>query len=167
MQWYVVPVEGRNAFTLMPWAGFLFAGAAFGEVLSMVHSAAGERRLMWWMGVGGVVVGAIGYVTSWLPPLYADTDFWTSSPTFFFIRLGLLMMGVPLASWWCTVYAGPAWLLQFGRSSLFVYWIHVELVYGIVSLPLHGRLPFGAVLVAYAAFCALMYWAVLTKARIA
>ena len=36
--------------------------------------------------------------------------------------------------------AGRRWspLQLLGRSSLFVYWIHVELVYGLISLPLHG-----------------------------
>ena len=76
------------------------------------------------------------------------------------------MTVVPLAAWWCAARSGPTWLLEFGRSSLFVYWIHVELVYGIISLPLHGRLPFVATLVGYVAFCGLMYWAVLTKTRV-
>ena len=37
---------------------------------------------------------------------------------------------------------GRRWspLQAFGRSSLFVYWIHVEMVYGLISLPLHGAL---------------------------
>ena len=29
-----------------------------------------------------------------------------------------------------------------GLASLFVYWIHVEMVYGVVSTPLHRRLTF-------------------------
>jgi uncharacterized membrane protein len=166
VEWYVVPVEGRNAFTMLPWTGFLFAGAAFGVLLAAVREPREERRLLGWVAILGPVVAATGYLASWLPPIYADTDFWTSSPTFFFVRLGILMVGVPLASWWCAVRPGPAWLLEFGRSSLFVYWIHVELVYGIVSLPLHGRLPFAATLAGYVAFCGLMYWAVMTKARV-
>ena len=28
-------------------------------------------------------------------------------------------------------------LVQLGRTSLFIYWIHVELVYGLISRPLH------------------------------
>ena len=31
---------------------------------------------------------------------------------------------------------------QFGRASLFVYWVHVELVYGVLTAPIHRRLPF-------------------------
>ena len=35
---------------------------------------------------------------------------------------------------------GRRWspLQLLGRSSLFIYWIHVELVYGMISHPLHG-----------------------------
>ena len=31
-------------------------------------------------------------------------------------------------------------LRQLGRTSLFIYWIHVEMVYGLISLPLHHAL---------------------------
>ena len=51
-------------------------------------------------------------------------------------------------------------LERFGRRSLFVYWIHVELVYGYATWPLRGRLPLWGVGLAYAAFTALMYGAV-------
>ena len=61
-----------------------------------------------------------------------------------------------------------AWrsLARFGRSSLFVYWIHVELVYGYATWPLHGRLPLWGTLIAYVAFCLLMYRAVIFRDRI-
>ena len=58
-----------------------------------------------------------------------------------------------------------AWLERFGRSSLFVYWIHVELVYGYASWPLRGRLPLWGTLVACAVFSLLMYRAVLLRDR--
>jgi hypothetical protein len=32
-------------------------------------------------------------------------------------------------------------MLQFGHTSLFVYWIHVELAYGVIASPLKGNLP--------------------------
>jgi hypothetical protein len=53
----------------------------------------------------------------------------------------------------------------FGRRSLFVYWIHVELVYGYATWPLHGRLPLWGVGVAYVAFTALIYGAVVAFDR--
>ena len=57
-------------------------------------------------------------------------------------------------------------LERFGRSSLFVYWIHVELVYGYATWPIHNRLPLWGALVACAAFSGLMYAAVVVKERI-
>jgi hypothetical protein len=41
---------------------------------------------------------------------------------------------------------------RFGRSSLFVYWIHVEMVYGWFSAPLHRALSLPQVAVAFALF---------------
>ena len=57
-------------------------------------------------------------------------------------------------------------MLEFGRSSLFVYWIHVELAYGIFSYPLHRRLPVWWSLAAFTAFTALIYAATLAKSRL-
>jgi hypothetical protein len=45
---------------------------------------------------------------------------------------------------------------QLGRSSLFIYWIHVELVYGLISLHVHKRLTHAQAWVAYVAFVLLM-----------
>jgi hypothetical protein len=47
-----------------------------------------------------------------------------------------------------------------------VYWIHVELVYGYATWPIHGRLPLWGVAVAYAVFTALMYGAVVIFDRL-
>ena len=44
-----------------------------------------------------------------------------------------------------------------GRSSLFVYWIHVEMAYGGLSRPLKRALPLELSLVATVALCALLY----------
>jgi fucose 4-O-acetylase-like acetyltransferase len=43
-------------------------------------------------------------------------------------------------------------LEEFGRASLFVYWIHVEMVYGFVSRPLRRSLTIEQALAAYVLF---------------
>jgi len=50
-----------------------------------------------------------------------------------------------------------------GRSSLFIYWIHVEMVYGLVSLPLHGAFSLGGAWAALGVFCLLMLAAAVAK----
>ena len=57
-------------------------------------------------------------------------------------------------------------LARMGQSSLFVYWIHVEMVYGYASWYWHRRLPLWGTTLAYAAFSALIYGAVVLRDRI-
>jgi hypothetical protein len=113
----------------------------------------------------GLLVAAAGYGASFLPALYANTSFWTSSPTFFAIRLGLVVasMGLGYAA---TRLWGGRLLQEFGRASLFVYWIHVEMAYGVLSLPLHRRLPFEWALLALVLFAALLFGLVRLKDRL-
>jgi uncharacterized membrane protein len=54
-------------------------------------------------------------------------------------------------------------VVQLGRTSLFIYWIHVELVYGLISLPLHRALSLPTAFAAYLAFCGLMLACSLVK----
>jgi hypothetical protein len=57
---------------------------------------------------------------------------------------------------------GPAIdpLARLGRSSLFIYWIHVELVYGYASWGWRHRLPLWGTAIAFILFCMLMYRAI-------
>ncbi len=162
IDWYLRPYPGRTTFTLFPWAGFLFAGAAIGVWLNIARTPAAERRLNLTLALAGPVVAAAGYAASYLPPIFAHTSFWTSSPTFFFLRLGVLLSLLPLAyAWerrpWSD--ASRRWevLQEFGRASLFVYWIHVEMVYGVLSAPIHKRLTFEQALVAFVLFSAFLF----------
>ena len=93
---------------------------------------------------------------------------------FFLLRVGIITAALalvyfwelrprPLARRWPALGAPMA---RFGRASLFVYWVHVELVYGIFSGPLHRNLSFGMTLLALAAFSAFMYALVLLKDRV-
>jgi uncharacterized membrane protein len=168
VEWYLHPVAGRTTFTLFPWSGFVTAGAAVGLVLQRARDRRSEQRVIICIAIVGLLVSAAGYATSYLPSLYSDSDFWTSSPTFFLLRAGLLMMAVSLAWTWAQrPWAAGRWspMILFGVESLFVYWIHVELVYGVVSTPLHRRLPLPWVVVAFATFTVLMLGVVALKRR--
>jgi uncharacterized membrane protein len=162
---YLRPAAGGTTFTLFPWAGFLTGGAALGLWLGWADTAARERQVNLALAALGVVVGFAGYWASFLPPIYEHASFWTSSPTFFFLRLGVLILAVP-AAYACTRAVRAPFLEEFGRASLFVYWIHVEMVYGVLSTPLHRRLPFWAAVGAFALFSAFLFGLVLLKTRV-
>ena len=162
IEWYMRPVPNRKTFTLFPWAGFLTGGALAGELLDAVRDQSGERRLQAWLVAAGLAGIAGGYAAALLPSLYANAQFWTSSPTFFFIRLGIVVISIPIA--WAV---GLAWepLVTLGRSSLFVYWVHVEMVYGTLALPLRRLLPWEVAVSAAIALCAVLYALVNWKNR--
>jgi uncharacterized membrane protein len=158
IEWYIRPIAGRGTFTLFPWAGFLLAGGAVGVVLEAARTPSAERRLNIVFGVIGAVVALAGYAASFLPPIYAETNFWTTSPTFFFLRLGILVSALPLAYAWNAAWSARRTVMQdFGRASLFVYWIHVELVYGVLSGPVHKRLTLTQALIAFVLFSVAMF----------
>lgn len=163
---YFRPFPGRTTFTLFPWAGFLLAGGAVGIWLDAAQSAHDERRANQWLAAIGPLLALGGYAASFQPPIYTETSFWTSSPTFFFVRLGILVTAIPIAYAWNGAWTGRSPLREFGAASLFVYWIHVEMVYGILTLPIHRRLTFDQALAACALFSLLMFGLVKLKNRL-
>ena len=163
---YVKPIPAYSGFTLLPWAGFVLAGAAVGLWLETAHTPRGERRVMLWLALLGPVMIVSGYETSLLPPIYRHTSFWTSSPTFFLLRVGILISVIPIAYAWTALVRGRSPIQELGIASLFVYWIHVEMVYGFLTWPIHRRLTFEQALVAFVAFTVVLYGLVKLKDRV-
>jgi fucose 4-O-acetylase-like acetyltransferase len=68
---------------------------------------------------------------------YAAYDYWHTSPNFLMTRVGLLLVIAFLSYAWCrwglgTLGFSP--LIQLGQTSLLVYWVHIEFVYGRFSI---------------------------------
>ena len=166
IEWYFRPFPGRTTFTLFPWAGFLLAGGAIGLWLDAAQTSHDERRVITTLAFIGPATTLAGYAASFLPPIYAETSFWTSSPTFFFLRLGILIWVLPLAYAWNALFRGWSPLQDLGVASLFVYWIHVEMVYGVLSVPIHRRLSFDQAMLAFALFSLCLYGLVQLKGRV-
>ena len=166
VEWYLRPSPGRTTFTLFPWAGFLLAGGAVGTWIDVSRPGRGERRMMYALAVLGPALAVGGYAASFLPPIYEQTSFWTSSPAFFFLRLGVLISIVPVAYAWNALVPGRSPLRELGIASLFVYWIHVEMVYGVVSMPLHRELTLPQAVVAFAAFSTFLFGLVKLKSAV-
>ena len=177
---YIRPLPGRTNFALFPWTAFVFAGAIAGELVFAANSDRRERLLQAGLLISGLGAIAVAYAASFRPSIYPVANFWTSSPTFFFIRAGICTAMLPIARAIDSVHGVarrtlpglfsepdvPGRVLTtLGRSSLFVYWIHVEMAYGAIARPLRRALPLEAALVAVVALCALLYWIVRWKDR--
>jgi hypothetical protein len=63
------------------------------------------------------------------PGEYLHGDYWKTSPCFTAWKLGVAMVVVGLAAVWVR-FPGPSPLRLLGRTTLLVYWVHIEIVYG-------------------------------------
>jgi uncharacterized membrane protein len=128
----------RGLFHLFPWAAFLLAGAALGRL------AAREPTPARWLALGlGLFAG--GWLADLLlPRFYAHQDFWRTSPAWLAMRLGLVVATSGLLQLLpASADRALSFLRTLGRHSLLGYFVSVELPYGVVSSPLHGRLGTG------------------------
>ena len=104
--------------------------------------------------------------------IYPVYDFWHTSPNFFLIRVGLLLAILSATYAWCRWGAGQ-WgfspLIQLGQTSLLVYWVHIEFVYGRLSIvPKHAvgiRTASFGLLAIFLAMLALSLWRTRWKAQ--
>jgi uncharacterized membrane protein len=121
-------------FPVFPWAAFAFAGLAAGFVLISDRARELGARIFFIAGVAGVALIYLGrFLDSSQVQLYPVYDFWHTSPNFFLIRVGFLLLLVLAAYAWCRWGLGTyrfSPLIQLGQTSLLVYWVHIEFVYG-------------------------------------
>ncbi len=153
-------------FPIFPWSAFAFAGLAAGFLLQ--SDGAREREGTTFFGIGAAGLGLVA-AARWLDAeprqFYAVYDYWHTSPNFFLLRLGMLLMILTGSYSWCRWGAGQ-WgfspLIQLGQASLLVYWVHIEFVYGRVSiLPKHAQNIRGASLGLLTIFLAMLLLAFL------
>jgi uncharacterized membrane protein len=125
-------------FPIFPWAAFAFAGLTVGSFLLFDWARKNESRAVTIAAVSGVALIELGLWLDARPVrLYGSYDFWHTSPNFFLIRAGVVLVILFLGYAWCKWGAGE-WgfspLIEMGKCSLLVYWVHFEFVYGGLSI---------------------------------
>jgi hypothetical protein len=127
---YIVP--DLNLFGIFPWGAYLAFGVCAGSIIRVIPNEATERTMQWGAVLGGVLILASQYFASGPIAIYEKSDYWLNSPAQVLTKVGVLFVMVAVAFLW-TRYAatdGWSWVRQFGVTSLLVYWVHIELVYG-------------------------------------
>ncbi|HEY7387449.1 MAG TPA: heparan-alpha-glucosaminide N-acetyltransferase domain-containing protein [Bryobacteraceae bacterium] len=127
---YIVP--DYNFFGFFPWAAYLAFGMSAGSVLRSLRPEAVEHAMQWAALLGGVLVLGGQYFANLPFSVYPKSEFWLNSPAQVVIKLGVMLLLGALAYLWTHYGAGNrwSWVRQFGTTSLLVYWVHIELVYG-------------------------------------
>ncbi len=122
----------QSLFPIFPWSGFMIAGALCAHVFLPARRQGRERQFMTGVAVLGAAMALAGY---FLPPLSflsaAAGASWKADPRTFLLRLGIVL----LLLWVCWLYGlfrspRQSLLLDVSRESLFVYVVHLMLIYG-------------------------------------
>jgi uncharacterized membrane protein len=126
---YFVP--STSSFSIFPWGSYLAFGLAAGSAIPLVERG-GWSRVMQWAALCGFGLIVAGRYFSNLPySIYPNSDFWLDSPALIVCKQGVtLLLGAAAFLWTEHFSAGWSWMQLLGRTSLPVYWVHVELVYG-------------------------------------
>jgi uncharacterized membrane protein len=130
-------------FPVFPWSAFAFAGLAVGFLVFNDFAHRKETQFFWLAGLAGIAAILLSFAFDASPvQLYAVYDYWHSGPNFLLLRCGVLLIILSLIYAWCRwgwAEKGFSPVIQLGRTSLLVYWVHIEFVYGRLSiLPKRG-----------------------------
>ena len=146
-QWQTSDTKPISAlFPLFPWLGFACVGAAIGIVWSRAQSGTSLDRTL----ITTVAAGAwLAMLTSeaW-PPMFAIARHhaWLTGVIRLAYKVGLVFallgLALALARPAARIVAAP--VLALGRTSLLVYWVHLEFAFGAASRPLARKLDFNA-----------------------
>jgi uncharacterized membrane protein len=125
-------------FPVFPWTAFAFVGLAVGFILQSSWARAQEPRVFFSLGLAGsVLIEFARWLNAQPRQLYSVQDYWHTSPSFFLIRVGMLLVILTASYAWCR-WGAAQWgfspLILLGQASLLVYWVHIEFVYGRVSI---------------------------------
>ena len=130
---YIIP--DYNSFGIFPWGAYLAFGVSAGSVIRTIpreprNAACSGRRCS-----AACSSWARQYMANSSFTIYAKSEFWLNSPAQVLTKVGVLFLMVSLAFLWTRYGAGEgwSWIRQFGVTSLLVYWVHIELVYGHAS----------------------------------
>jgi hypothetical protein len=127
---YFIP--DHQFFSFFPWAAFVAFGMSMGSILRRLKPE-DVAPTMQWLGWGGVALAFAAYsISNMSLSIYTNSDFWLNSPALIFIKLGAVLIMVAFSWVWNLQMTAQqwSWVRQFGMTSLLVYWVHIELVYG-------------------------------------
>jgi uncharacterized membrane protein len=130
-------------FPIFPWVAFAFAGLAVGFFLFTNFAKSSEALAFAALGGTGVLACVLSVLLDASPiRLYAVYDYWHSGPNFLLMRCGILLLILSLVYAWCRwafAQIGFSPIIQLGKTSLLVYWVHIEFVYGRFSILPKGQ----------------------------
>jgi acyltransferase len=139
--WFVSILNGvtGSPFPLFPYVGFLFAGVLTAWLFLREAQKGNAAIYIRYILLSGTMLVVFGFVLDALPfQLYPAYDFWHTSPNYFWIRLGILLLMLGglwhveqfLSSRGYLQTQATRWFIVLGVESLFVYIAHLVVLCG-------------------------------------
>jgi uncharacterized membrane protein len=156
-------------FPIFPWAAFAFVGLAVGFWLFTDFGRVREEWGFMLLGLAGVAAFCASLALDrWGTAMYAVYDYWHTSPNFFLARCGVIVAILCLVYAWCRWGFGQAGFSpveQLGKTSLLVYWVHIEFVYGRLSILPKGKCGIAAATAGLCVILVAMLWLSVMRTR--
>jgi len=139
MNWTGVPAIVKaylapdyNTFSFFPWAAYMAFGMSVGSLIRLLKHEQYDKVMQWAALLGIVTIIGARYFANLPFSIYPKSEFWLDSPAQVLIKLAVTLLILVVAYVWTQHAARPgwSWVRQFGTTSLLVYWVHIELVYG-------------------------------------
>ena len=159
-------------FSLFPWGAWAMCGVAVGHFwVAANRDTSSLRRCFLFTFLAGAILTASVTIVRLIDPLiicYPTEVIRQMGPGIFLHRMGLIGMLAGLGFLWCRALRGRFSVLrQFGRTSLLIYWVHIELCYGSAVYALRGRFGIPAAFLLVALLSLVMLGLSLVKTRFA
>ncbi len=127
---YITP-ETSSWFPLFPWAAYILCGVLFGFVLSKRRDPKQVASIIWKYAALSAGALLVAWRVMYVPfNFYPAHDFWKANPAMFFVRLSVVSIVA------CFVFLAENWqgiatriASMVGKQSLFVYVVHLVVVY--------------------------------------
>jgi peptidoglycan/LPS O-acetylase OafA/YrhL len=119
-------------FSFFPWAAFFAFGLSAGSVIRLLRDDQMDRAMQWAALLGAGLIAGGRYFGDLPYSIYPKSEFWLNSPAQILVKLGVVLWILPFAFLWTRYAAAAGWSMvrQVGTTSLLIYWVHIELVYG-------------------------------------
>lgn len=126
-----------SPFPLFPYVGFLYGGVIVSWEFLISYEKGDVSKFVYKLAVIGAVAVIAGYLFDIIPiNVYPTYNYWFTSPNYFLVRIGSVMILIS-AFWYFSVKITNynRIITVLGVESLFVYVLHLLILYGSVINP--------------------------------
>jgi len=156
------------SFPLFPWMSYAFTGVLAGLALAGEKERSAIDRQMQWMVVVALVLLVAARFFDALPySYYQPYNYWLTSPNLVANKTAVVLLLLAACYAWShqTDPLRFSCVRQLGQTSLLIYWVHIELVYGRFLGFLQHRLDIPRTITAIVLLIAAMLLLSLVKTR--